>query len=129
MKPVYSFKEIHDAYKSENCEKDRCIYVFNDPIGKESFDEMSFNEWVRYREILSILIERAKLLLTCRRSIISDPRARGFFEPEQGNVDINKQKLVKVDINDSHCKLSTAEKKKMFKKHLPDSKPTNEDFN
>ena len=80
---------------------------------------MSYNEWVRYREILSILIERAKLLLTCRRSIISDPRARGFFEPEQGNVDINKQKLVKVDINDNNCKLSTDEKKTMLKNIFP----------
>nr|XP_022305097.1 serine/threonine-protein phosphatase 6 regulatory ankyrin repeat subunit C-like [Crassostrea virginica] len=129
VKPVYAFKDIYDAYKSENVETDRCIYVFNDPIGKESFDEISYNEWGRYREILNLLINNAKLLLTCRRSIIADPRAKGFFEQEQGNGDINKQKLVKVDINDSHCKLSTDEKKIMFKKHLPDAKPTIEDFN
>nr|XP_022300220.1 uncharacterized protein LOC111108540 isoform X2 [Crassostrea virginica] len=46
VKPVYSFKEINDAYKSENFDKGSHIFVFNDPIGKESYDEMSYNEWI-----------------------------------------------------------------------------------
>ena len=75
IKPVRNFHEIYDVYKSEKFEKDRYVFVFNDPIGKESYDELSYNEWGRYREILDLLIERAKLLLTCRRSIFSDPRA------------------------------------------------------
>ena len=56
IKPVYSFQEIHDAYRSRNFEKGLYIFVFNDPIGKESYDEMSYNEWVRYREILDLLL-------------------------------------------------------------------------
>ena len=128
IKPVYSFQEIYDVYKSEKFEKDRYIFVFNDPIGKESYDEMSYNEWTRYREIIDLLIERAKLLLTCRRSIFSDPRAKGFFEQELEKDDNYEQKLINIDINEDHCKLSTDEKKEMFKTHIPDAKPTKEDF-
>ena len=128
IKPVYSFQEIYDVYKSEKFEKDRFIFVFNDPIGKESYDELSYNEWGRYREILDLLIERSKLLLTCRRSIFSDPRAKGFFEQELEKDDNYEQKLINIDINEDHCKLSTDEKKEMFKTHIPDAKPTKEDF-
>nr|XP_022308755.1 uncharacterized protein LOC111114647 isoform X2 [Crassostrea virginica] len=128
VKPVYSFKEIHDTYKTENFEKGSHIFVFNDPIGKESYDEMSYNEWGRYREILNLLIKKAKLMLTCRRSIVSDKRAAGFFEQKLGEVGINEQKLVKIDINDDHYKLSTYEKKTMFNKYMPDAKPTQEEY-
>ena len=79
VKPVFSFKEIHDTFKSEHFEKGSHIFVFNDPIGKESYDAMSYNEWLRYREILDPLIKKAKLLLTCRRSIFFDKRVTGFF--------------------------------------------------
>ena len=124
VKPVYSFKEINDTYKSENFEKGQHIFVFNDPIGKESYDEMAFNEWVRYREVIDLLIKRAKLLLTCRRSVLSDIRATGFFYHHLEDVGIDEQKLVKTDINENDHKLSTDEKKNMFKKHLPDVKPS-----
>ena len=129
IKPVYSFKEIHDAYKSKNFGTGPYIFVFNDPIGKESYDEMAYNEWVRYREIIDLLIKRAKLLLTCRGSVLSDTRATGFFEQNLGEVEIDEQKLVKIDINENHNKLSIDEKKNMFKKHLPDVKLTKEDLN
>nr|XP_022306072.1 uncharacterized protein LOC111112665 isoform X3 [Crassostrea virginica] len=129
VKPVYSFKEIHETCKSENFEKASHIFVFNDPIGKESYDEMSYNEWVRYRETFDLLIKRAKLLLTCRSLIVSDKRATGFFEQKLGELGINEQKFVKVDIDDNHCRLTTDEKKSMFKKHLPHEKPTEKEFN
>ena len=128
IKPVYSFQEIHDAYRSRNFEKGLYIFVFNDPIGKESYDEMSYNEWVRYREILDLLIKNAKLLLTCRRSIFFDPRAKGFFEQKLDEVEASEQKLIKIDINDNNYKLSTDEKKTMFKKHMPAAKPTKHDL-
>nr|XP_022304610.1 uncharacterized protein LOC111111766 isoform X2 [Crassostrea virginica] len=129
VKPVYSFKEIHETCKSENFEKGSHIFVFNDPIGKESYDEMSYNAWVRYRETLHLLIKRAKLLLTCRSLIVSDKRATGFFEQKLGELGINEQKFVKVDIDDNHCRLTTDEKKSMLKKHLPHEKPTEKELN
>ena len=67
-------------------------------------------------------------MLTCRRSIVSDKRAAGFFEQKLGEVGINEQKLVKIDINDDHYKLSTEEKKTMFNKYMPDAKPTKEEY-
>ena len=128
VKPVYSFKEIHDIYKSEDFQKGPHIFVFNDPIGKESYDEMSYNEWVRYKEVVDRLIKKAKLILSCRRSIFFDERAKGFFEQRLGKCGINEQKIVKVDIDDSHCKLTTDEKKSMFRKHLPDEKSTKQEL-
>ena len=129
VKPVYSFKEIHDTCKSEKFEKGSHIFVFNDPIGKESYDAMSYNEWLRYREILDPLIKNAKLLLTCRRSIFFDKRATGFFEQKLEKIGKNEQKIAKVDIDGNHCKLTIDEKKTMFKKHLPDEKPTKQVLN
>ena len=128
IKPVYSFREIHEVYKSVNFEKDNYILVFNDPIGKESYDEMAYNEWWRYREILNIFTKKGKLLLTCRESIFSDPRAKRFFEQNLSKNEINEQTLKKIDINDSHSTLSREEKKALFKKYLPDAKPTKKDF-
>ena len=90
---------------------------------------MSYNEWVRYREILDLLIKRAKLLMACRSSIVSDKRATSFFEQKLGEIEVNEHNFVKVDINDNHCRLTTDEKKSMFKKHLPHEKPTEKELN
>ena len=85
---------------------------------------MAFNEWVRYREVIDLLIKQAKLLLTCRRSVFFDTRATGFFDHHLEDVGIDEQKLVKTDINENDHKLSIDKKKNMFKKHLPDVKPS-----
>ncbi|XP_078328667.1 uncharacterized protein LOC144623789 [Crassostrea virginica] len=128
IKPVYSFREIHEVYKCENFEQDKYIFIFNDPFGKESYDEISYNEWWRYREILYILVKKGKLLLTCRESIFCDPRAKRFFEQNLEKNENNDQTLKKIDINDSHNALRKKEKKTLFKKYLPDAKPTKKDF-
>nr|XP_022308435.1 uncharacterized protein LOC111114437 [Crassostrea virginica] len=54
VNPVYSFKEIHETCKSKNFETDSHIFVFNDPIGKESYDEMSYNEWIILKKYLIV---------------------------------------------------------------------------
>ena len=64
------------------------MFVFNDPIGKESFDEMLYNAWGHYRETLGLLLKHAKLLLTCRKSVFSDERAKRLFTKEGKTIDI-----------------------------------------
>ena len=118
VKPVYQVEEIHDAYKSMNLKSNRCLFVFKDPIGRECLDEILYNEWGRYRETVNILIKNGKLLMTCRKSICSDERAKRFFKKERKHI----------DINDSQCKLSAHEKRNIFKKHMPGIQLNEEDF-
>ena len=61
VKPMYSVEEMHDAYKAGHYIEDRTIFLFNDPIGKESFDEILYNAWERYRETVNLLIKPVKL--------------------------------------------------------------------
>nr|XP_022308640.1 uncharacterized protein LOC111114568 isoform X2 [Crassostrea virginica] len=117
VKPVYTFEEIHTAYKSESFQKERSMFVFNDPIGKESFDVLLFDQWKRYRETINILIKEVKLLLTCRQSIISDQKAEQFLEG-----------TLEIEIDNSKYALNSEEKKAIFKRHMPDEKLTENEF-
>ena len=128
VKPVYSSQELHNAFTSQRFNTKEYIFVFNDPIGKESYDEILYNEWSRYKETINLVITKSKLLLTCRTSIFSDPRAEQFLQQKIKTGDINERKLVVFDINDNHCKLSTEDKRSIFKKHLPKAQLSEEDF-
>ena len=81
-----------------------------------------------HTETLNLVITKSKLLLTCRKSIFSDPRAAQFLQQEIKTGDINERKLVVFDINDNHCKLSIEDKRSIFKKHLPKAQLSEEDF-
>ena len=118
VKPMYSVEEIHKAYRNRNFEKNKTIFVFNDPIGKDSFDEFQYNAWGHYRETLNHLISHVKLLFSCRKTVLFDPRADDFFK-ETRNI---------IDINEGHIKLSKKEKRLMLDKHLVDVQPTKDDF-
>ncbi|XP_078311118.1 uncharacterized protein LOC144617578 isoform X2 [Crassostrea virginica] len=117
VKPVYSVEEIHHAFKAMNFIKDKTIFVFNDPIGKESFDEMPYHAWGHYRETLGLLLKHAKLLLTCRKSVFSDERARRLFTKEGDNIDIEQ----------NHIRLSKKEKELMIAKHFK-AQPTDDEI-
>ena len=67
LKPMCNAEEIHHAFKDCQYMRDKTIFVFNDPIGKESLDEVMFNEWERYRDTMDLLIKPIKLFLSCRR--------------------------------------------------------------
>nr|XP_022328968.1 ankyrin-1-like [Crassostrea virginica] len=84
------------------------MFVFNDPIGKESFDEMLYHAWGHYRETLGLLLKHAKLLLTCRKSVFSDERAKRLFTKEGKTIDIEQNQI----------KLSKQEKELMIAKHF-----------
>ena len=50
-------EEIHHAFKDGQYMRDKTIFVYNDPSGKESLDEVIFNEWERYRDTIDLLIK------------------------------------------------------------------------
>ena len=118
VKPIYKVEEMHNTFKSGNFKQHKSLFVFNDPIGKESYDEVLYNEWGHFRETLGILIKKVKVVLTCRTSIILDQRARGFLE----------ENFKRIDIDDSQCKITREEKKCMLRKYLPQERFTDEEF-
>ncbi|XP_078311433.1 uncharacterized protein LOC144618711 [Crassostrea virginica] len=118
VKPMYSAEEIHHAFKAGHYMKDKTIFVFNDPIGKESLDKMLLNQWDRYRDTVNLLIKPIKLLLSCRRLVFFDERAGEFLK--------EKRKIIKID--ESDIKLNKEEKILMLDKYLSMDKPTQEEI-
>ena len=116
VKPVYSVEEVHNAFRATNFIKDKTIFVFNDPLGKESFDEMLYQAWGHYRETLGLLLKSCKLLLTCRKSVFSDERAKRLFTKEG--------KIIYIDQNE--IKLSRKEKELMIDRHFKERPPEDE---
>lgn len=100
VKPVTDMREIVYApfigKKSHNI-----LFVVNDPFGKESFDELSYYAFRRFEEALSSYLKQAKLLISCRKLILSDKRVKRLIS-DTSNV---------VDINSDFCKLTEDEKK------------------
>ena len=51
--------------------RDKTIFVYNDPSGKESLDEVIFNEWERYRDTIDLLSKHIKLFISCKKFCFS----------------------------------------------------------
>nr|XP_022301168.1 uncharacterized protein LOC111109381 [Crassostrea virginica] len=100
IKPVDTVQEIKDAYISEKYKKDKTMFVFNDPIGKEAISEVLYTEWKKYEQTLTRFLTSVKIVLTCRKCIVFDTRVKGLFE-ERSNI---------VVIDDDKNKLSDSEK-------------------
>uniref|UniRef100_A0A8W8IKX2 Novel STAND NTPase 3 domain-containing protein n=1 Tax=Magallana gigas TaxID=29159 RepID=A0A8W8IKX2_MAGGI len=72
VRRVTEVKEIVNEYSSSRFQKNKTICVFNDPLGKESFDEILNNSWQRYEEEITTYLKTAKLFMSCRNYIISE---------------------------------------------------------
>lgn len=64
------------------------IVVLNDLIGKEFFDEIEFNLWKKYEEILKVCLKKVKFLVLCRIYIVNDNRVKGILKDKLNIVDI-----------------------------------------
>nr|XP_034330634.1 uncharacterized protein LOC105344498 isoform X7 [Crassostrea gigas] len=100
VRRVTEVKEIVNEYSSSRFQKNKTICVFNDPLGKESFDEILNNSWQRYEEEITTYLKTAKLFMSCRNYITSESRITRYLVQHSDIVDIN---------NDQH-KLSKQEK-------------------
>lgn len=94
VKPVTEVDEILKAY---NILQHKTLFVINDPIGKESFDEMAFASWKKYDSHLRACLEKIKMLLSCRKSVQCDMRAKGFFEENSYIIEIDSGKCILND--------------------------------
>lgn len=74
VKRVKKVEDILDIYSSNRFQEYKTICIFNDPFGRESFDELLNNSWQTYEEELKLYLQTAKLIMSCRNHIISDTR-------------------------------------------------------
>lgn len=98
--------------------QNKTIFVLQDPIGKESLDELVYNAWENHKDTLRNVMKNGRILLSCRKYILSDNRITGIFK-EKSNI---------VDINDDQFKLSNEEKEKIWNIHSCNKKLSNEEF-
>lgn len=80
VKTLYNVEEIHDTYSSVGLLQNRILYVFHDPLGKESFDEIAYNSWKEYEDRFKARLKKIKILLLCRKCILNDDRVGGIFK-------------------------------------------------
>lgn len=116
--PIYKVKEIINAFNQRKELSNETLFVFNDPIGKETFDVIEFNKWIKYEEKLRACLKNVKLLLTCRKYILSDDRVKGLL----------KEKAYNVDINDEQLKLDNHEKQNIWNSYSSNQKISKEEF-
>ena len=118
--PVDRVEDIREIYETGNFTEKETILIFNDPIGKESLDDILFTTWKNNEHMLTLFLKKVKMLLSCRTCVLDDARVRGLLK------DNLKSNLIVIDGN--QCKLSNDERRKIFKKHLPNEDTTEEEL-
>lgn len=108
--PVKVVEEILKICQMEKKSQNKTLFVFDDPIGKDSLDEILYNLWHRYEKALKPYLKTVKLLMTCRKCIISDKRIKGVFNENSIIIDIENQ-----------CKFTENEKMKILRKYTSES--------
>eukprot|EP00105_Crassostrea_gigas_P037644 XP_019921792.1 PREDICTED: uncharacterized protein LOC109618466 [Crassostrea gigas] len=117
VKRVKEVKDIVDEYNSSQFQKNKTICVFNDPLGKESFDEILNNSWQTHKEEIELYLKAAKLVMSCRSHIMCDARLTRYLANEP-NV---------VNIDDKETKLSVQEKRQILTNYTPNVNLSDED--
>lgn len=65
------------------------MFVLNDLIGKELFDEIEYIIWRKYEEMLKVCLKEVKILMICRKYILNDDKVIGFLKNRLNIVDIS----------------------------------------
>lgn len=96
VKQVKKVEEIVNAFSEKVKLESKLLFVFNDPIGKESFDEELFKFWHIDEETWLCKLESAtcKLLISCRKYVLFDIRVKGVLKDKSCIVDINSSKNI-----------------------------------
>lgn len=84
---VIDLMEIINLIK--NNLENKIIVVLNDLIGKELFDEIKFNLWIKYEESLKECLKKIKFLVLCRIYILNDKRVKGILNDKLNIVDLS----------------------------------------
>eukprot|EP00105_Crassostrea_gigas_P038197 XP_019922345.1 PREDICTED: ankyrin-1-like [Crassostrea gigas] len=119
VRRVKGVEDIVNIFYSGRFQKDKTICVFNDPLGKECFDEIYNDSWQRYEEDLKLFLKTAKILMSCRNHILSDSRVARYL--------VNQSAI--VDIDNEIYKLSVEEKRHILTKYTLSMNLSDEDCN
>lgn len=118
VKPVNKVEKIVYAFLEKEMLKKKLLLVFNDPVGKESFDEMLFKSWRNYEDMLSYYLksDECKLLMSCRKYVLSDICVEGLLKDKSYNLNISSNKN----------RLNEVEKRNILHKHTSEMKLSKE---
>ena len=105
VKPVNAVDEIQLTFMSKYFSRKNILYILDDPIGKESFDEALYSSWKKCEEALQCFKPNVKVLITCRKSLLGNTEVQGIFK-KRTNV---------IIIDDNEYMLNTGEKRQMLK--------------
>lgn len=76
--------------RSSNCNlQNKYVFVLNNPIGIESFDEKEYNKWRKYEEYIEAFLKKVKIPMTCRLYILSDNKVDRLLKNKSNIVDIS----------------------------------------
>lgn len=93
VKPVCAVMDMLEIINVSTGDLDgRTLFVLSDPIGKHSFDEIEYNFWRRYEENLKACLKKDKLLMSCRKYILSDGKVKGLLKEKPHVVDLSNDK-------------------------------------
>ncbi|XP_062609781.1 uncharacterized protein LOC134271592 [Saccostrea cucullata] len=106
--PVDNVEEIKIICSTE-VSKNRILFVFNDPLGTESVDEILYHSWKRLEKTLEICLKKNKLLISCRRCVFYDKRVKGILLDES----------TAVEIDNKENGLTVEEKRAIFNQYSP----------
>lgn len=99
VKPITRVTEIMEAFMKKDFLPGNTIFVLNDPIGVDSFDEIAYNSWKENEKNLEAYLRKVKLLVSGRKYIMSDQRVKGLLKNNLCIVDLTIGKL-KLDKDD-----------------------------
>lgn len=105
VKPVNDVRELKSAYSRCDIVHFKTIFVINDPIGKEFFDEMAYDIWSENEKSLRTCLETVKILMSCRTCLLQENRIKGILN-DSTNI---------VDISNDEYNLKDDEKKEILK--------------
>lgn len=111
VKSVEKVTAIVKAFSENNVEDNKTLFVFDDPIGTESYDEILYRAWKTNEEHLKACLKKIRVLLSCRKCVQMDKRVKGLFK--------NESNIVDIDADD--CKLRDNEKLKIWNKYRSDN--------
>lgn len=111
VKSVNKVTAIVKAFSKNNVEDSKTLFVLDDPIGTESYDEILYRAWKTNEEHLKACLKKFRVLLSCRKCVQMDKRVKGLFK--------NESNIVDIDADD--CKLRDDEKLKIWNKYKSDN--------
>lgn len=118
VKPIKRVTEITKAYSSREYLENKTLFVLNDPIGKESLDEILYSLWKTHEESLNVCLKKVKILLSCRKHVLNSVKVKGIFRNESNIVDISNKEF----------KLTYEEKIKIWNSHSSNKKLSEEEL-